>query len=258
MRIQAIIATSLLFLTPLAHAQTIHDAAKKGDLEAMKKMLAESPFLRKSINTSGQTPGAIAAYEGQTAIVEYLLGTGLSVNDPDSMGRTLLMNACEGGKFDLVKLLITKHRASVTAKDVKGWTVVHFASRKNPPEMLQYLLDQRADPNVEDEQGNTPLMLAVGQKLLPQSTLLVERKADVNKVNKVGRTALHIAAEKKVKALVELLIKAGAKAGGKDRDGKTAMDIATAAGAPELVPLLEKTVSKKTGPTKPSKDKKSK
>ena len=247
----------LLLAASLAGAEGIHDAAKAGDLATVKKLLAESPFLRKSLDQAGRTPGTVAAAAGQIAVVEYLLGAGVKVDDASSNGRTMLHEACEAGKLDMVKLLVTKYRASLSAKDQKDWQPIHCASRKNPVEMLQFLLDQRADPNAEANMGATPLIMATAMKLQPQVALLVQRKADVNKADNLNRTPLHIAAKNKDKALVELLIKAGAKAGEKDKDGKTAMDEATAAGAPELVPLLEQTlgggVNKRPGLSRPQK-----
>ncbi len=234
---------SVILLTlaaDLCRAEPIHEAAKAGDVETVKKLITETPFLRKATDAGGQTPAMVAASYGQVKVVEYLLGSGIGVNETTANKRTLLHAACEGGRVDMIKLLVTRYRADVQAKDDNGWQPVHIAARKDPVAMLQFLLEQRADPNAAAKNGVTPLFLATERKLQPQVQLLLQKKADPNKANMELRTPLHVAAKNKDKVLVELLLKAGAKNGAKDKDGKTALDEATAAGATDIVPLLEK------------------
>lgn len=237
----------------LVRAEPIHDAAKAGDVETVKKLITQTPFLRKATDAGGQTPALVAANYGQVKVVEYLLGSGIGVNEATANKRTMLHAACEGGRVDMIKLLVTRYRADVNVKDYNDWQPVHIAARKDPATMLQFLLEQRADPNAVAKNGVTPLFLATERKLQPQVQLLLQKKADPNKANEELRTPLHVAAKNKDKALVELLIKAGAKNGAKDKDGKTALEEATAAGATDLIPLLEKAGGPATGKRSKSK-----
>ncbi len=238
MRISAL-AASFLLMASMAQAQNIHDAAKAGDLATVKKMIAEQPFMRKALDATGRSPAMAAARAGQIATVEYLLSTGIGVDEASPEGRTMLHEACDGGKFDMVKLLVTKHRASITLEDRRKWSAIHFACRQNPPEMLKFIVDQRANVNATSDLGATPLIMAVANKRQPQVEFLIQRKADVNKADTWNRTPLHIAAKNNDKAMLDLLIKSGAKCGLKDKDGKSALDEAIAAKA-DFVPVLEK------------------
>ncbi len=250
MRLSAL-AASVLLMTAMAQAQNIHEAAKAGDLATVKKMIAEQPFMRKALDASGRSPAIAAAKAGQIPMVEYLLSTGIGVDDATPEGRTMLHEACDSGKFDMVKLLVTKHRASVTLEDKKKWSAIHFACRQNPPEMLKFIVDQRANVNATSDLGATPLIMAVASKRQPQVEFLIQRKADVNKPDAWNRTLLHIAAKNNDKVLLDLLIKSGAKCGLKDKDGKSALDEAIAAKA-DFVPVLEKMC---TAPTSGGKSK---
>lgn len=245
---------SLLVAAGSLRAEPIHDAAKAGDVETVKKLITETPYLRKAIDTSGNTPAIIAAGAGQIKVVEYLLSIGVGVNDTSSSRRTMLHAACDGGRLDMVKLLLTKYRADVNAADDKKWQPIHFAARKNPLEILQLLLDQKADANAKANLGSTPLIMATAMKMQPQVQLLLQRKAAVNQADDWNRTPLHVAAKNKDLPMVELLIKAGAKGGPKDKDGKTALDEATAAGDPAIIALVEK-VSPAAKPERKSKTK---
>ncbi len=238
-------ALILLAGATLARAEPIHDAAQAGDLATVKKLLAESPFLRKALDPGGRTPATIAAGAGRIEVVEYLLSTGVSVKDANPDGRTMLHAACDGGKYEMVKLLVTKYRAPLGVADAQGWQPIHFACRKDPVDMLRLLIDQKADVNAQSKPGATPLIMATSMKMKAQVALLIERRADANKADSWNRTPLHVAAKNKDKAMVEMLLKAGGRVGGKDKDGKSALDEAVAAGATDIIPLLEKAI----GPT---------
>lgn len=235
-----LLGAALLLGGTMAQAEQIHDAARTGNLDEVKRLLKESPFLRKSIDGNGQTPAVMAAWAGQTAVVEYLLGAGVKVTDANPNGKNMLHAACEKGRLDLVKLLVLKYRAPVDTKDGNGWSAIHYASRQDPVDVLRFILDQKGNVNDTTTPGATPMIMAVAMKKQPQVQLLLERKADVNKADNGKRTPLHVAAKNKDKAMVELLLKAGARGGVKDKDGKTALDEAVAAQATEIIPLLEK------------------
>lgn len=243
----------LLAATGAIRAAPIHDAARKGDLETVKKLISETPHLKKALDTSGNTPAIIAAGAGQIGVVEYLLSIGVEVEDATGTRRTMLHAACEGGQLDMVKLLITKYRADINAADFKKWQPVHIAARKNPPEMLQFLIAQRADVNARAHEGYTPLQQATTSKLQPQVQLLLKAKAKVNEADDFQKfTPLHLAVKNKDLAMVELLIKAGAKGGPADKYGKTALDLAIESGDPALIALVEK-VSPPAKPNRKSK-----
>jgi ankyrin repeat protein len=230
-------------------ADSIHDAARAGNLAEVQRQVKESPFLRKSLDGSGRTPANVAAAAGRIPVVEFLISSGVTVQDTSPTKRTMLHEACDGGQLAMVKLLVTKYRASVNAKDEKDWQPIHFACRRDPVEMLQFLLDQKADPNATAYLGATPLIMATSMKKHDQVRLLLQRKADVNRTDSWNRTALHVAAKNKDKVLVELFLQSGGRVGGKDKDGKSALDEAIAAGATDIIPLLEKAA----GPSRKSK-----
>ena len=225
----------------MASGEPVHDAARAGRLDEVKAAIKATPFLRSAQDGSGQTPAILAAGAGQVAVVEYLLSVGVKVDDATPTKRTMLHAACDGGKLEMAKYLVLKHRANVKAADERGLQPIHLAAQRNPIELLQFLIDQRADVNAQSKVGATPIMGAVNKKMRPQVELLLKNKADPNKAGEMGRTPLHYAVQQKDLPMVELLVKAGAKSGPKNSTGNTALDEATAAGLTDIVTLLERT-----------------
>jgi ankyrin repeat protein len=77
--------------------------------------------------------------------------------------------------------------------------------------MVKLLLEQNADPNTQNHNGWTPLMLAArsGQPLVVST--LIRYGADVRITSSDRRSALYIAREHKQKKVAAILLKAGAK-----------------------------------------------
>ena len=236
-----VLLVALLLASWEVRAQSIHKRAQEGDLEGIQQLLREQPQLRNAFDGAGRTPAKVAAAAGQVAVVDYFLGTGIRADETTPGNRTLLHEACANGRLEVVRLLVTKYRASLTVEDSRRWTAIHFACLKEPVEVLRFLLDQRANPNAPVAYGATPLHIAAGQKLSPHVALLLQRKAEVNKTDSSGRTALHVAAKNQDVEMAKLLLKAGARCGTKDQEGRTALDEALSGGAVDVAQVLEKT-----------------
>jgi hypothetical protein len=73
------------------------------------------------------------------------------------------------------------------------------------------LLDRGASVNARDEDGRTPLMLAVAQGRLEIVRLLLQRGADPNAADYSGKTPLQLAADQNLNDMVALLRGAGAR-----------------------------------------------
>ena len=113
-----------------------------------------------------------------------LLKLGVSPDERDRRGRTLLSSVCAGNDFSLVNLPALQ--------------------------VAQALIESGADVNASDRNGQTPLMLAAGSGAVDMAALLMSSGARVNATTGDGHTALIIAAGKGKKPMVALLLKAGA------------------------------------------------
>jgi hypothetical protein len=106
-------------------------------------------------------------------------------------------------------------------------------------ERIKKLLEEGADPNIRDGDGNTPLHFAASKGCAEVARLLLRHGADPNAQDKNGETPLHVAAYWGRVDVVRLLLEHGADPTVKNKDGDTPLDIARARGHREVVSLIE-------------------
>ena len=100
-------------------------------------------------------------------------------NDPFS-----LMNSEEVSKEELGKL-----------QDLKGWSLLHFACSRGYGDIVDVLSGNYFDPDVPDNNGWTPLMVAINDFQIEVTTVMIAKKVNVNHSNKDGTTPVYIAAQ---------------------------------------------------------------
>jgi cytohesin len=146
-----------------------------------------------------RTPLHQAAMRGRMEVVEFLLSQGASVNAVDSRGQTPLLIAIgvDAGTTELAMKntrhilgLLLAHGADVNFGEGKR-TALHKAVSRNRKDLVEVLLDYKANINAKDQYGNTPLHWAVSQKNKHMVELLLERGANVNARNSQRRTPLY-------------------------------------------------------------------
>ena len=136
--------------------------------------------------------------------------------------------ALAGQNFQLAQLL---HLCG-SSMDPQGnfnKTLLHSTAYYGDLEMVQILLDCKADVNAQAECGSTPLGFALSGPHLSDARvvrLLLGHSADPNIQVLHGLTLLHHASKKGWIEVVHLLIEHGARVEVKDDDGKTPLDVA--------------------------------
>lgn len=103
-----------------------------------------------------------------------------------------------------------KNGEEVNAKDVSGWTPLHWAASRNNVKIAKALIDSGADLKGRTGQGWTPLHAAIFPGDLAVTELLIGQGADVNAKGDQGETPLHLAALNGLKEKAAFLIANGA------------------------------------------------
>jgi ankyrin repeat protein len=194
--------------------------------------------------------------------VHILIDAKADVNAQNIYGRTPLMNSVEN--LEVAKLLI-ENGADLAKRDEKGSTALHMACEEGEVDVVQLLIDAKADVNAQNNDGRTPLMWVkegLLAKLLIENGadleveddtgsttlyyaclrgvevvhILIDAKADVNAQNIYGRTPLMNSVENL--DVAKLLIENGADLAKKDEDGNTALHMACDKGVADVVQLL--------------------
>jgi hypothetical protein len=78
-------------------------------------------------------------------------------------------------------------------------------------ELIKYLLDSGADPNLCDVAGNTPLISAARIGFLEAVHLILDRGVKFNHKNDSGLTALNVAEQSAHHEIVQILKRFGAE-----------------------------------------------
>ncbi|WP_448585995.1 ankyrin repeat domain-containing protein [Thermaurantiacus sp.] len=93
-----------------------------------------------------------------------------------------------------------------------GESALHIATRRRDTPWMAFLLQNGADPNIRDNEGNTPLILAAATGFVDGVRVMLAGKAQIDAVNSKGQTGLFKAVELRDLATVRLLLEQGASA----------------------------------------------
>ena len=129
-------------------ADTLSDAAAKGDLQAVRALL-DSGVPADSRSADGRTPLICAAMASHLGVVSALLEAG----------------------------------ADVGARSVDGSTALTTAALWNQPDVVRRLLAHGADPDAADGSGWTPSDIARTRGYTAIAELLGHRQPDIKKEN---------------------------------------------------------------------------
>jgi len=219
-------------------AEPIHDAARKGDVAEVKRLLEQDPKLvnlaERAMN-SGVVPLHYAAEEGHEAVVELLLASGARIDARGSYGTALELAVFFGhrdvaelllgkgarldfftasglGKTDEMERFLRADQSLIDAADHDGQTALHWAAYTGQKAAAELLLAKGAKVDQQKTIGGdwswsgTPLHYAAwaGRKQIAE--LLLAHMADVNARDDWGRTPLFVAVYNNQVAVAEVLI----------------------------------------------------
>jgi len=150
-------------------------AVQKNDVAAVKKLIAQGVNVNE-LESSGDAPLVMSAYEGHTEITRLLLEAGADVKavDPD-MQATALHAAAYAGRASDAKLLIEHHIDINKQGPRNGYTALHDAIWQNNVDVARLLIDSGANLTLKNHSGQTPLDFAKA-KHATQIIAMIEAK----------------------------------------------------------------------------------
>lgn len=193
--IQAVVLTCLMSFS--VSAGDIHKAARKGDLEDVRALIADGADLYELDRVVGSALHWAAArghLEVARELIEAGAGPSQEAHEPDRL--TPLHLASASGHTALVGLLV-EAGAQLEAGEGRVGTPLHFAAKADSADVVQLLLDAGANPAATTSNGAYgiyPLHLAAEGGATNALSKLLDHGFPVNAVNEeTGVTALHLA-----------------------------------------------------------------
>jgi len=149
------------------------------------------------VDESGRTALHYAAEFNHVRIVDFLLRLNANKEARDKFGWTPLHYAASKGYIEAVKSLIREAGSKRSIPDDNGFTALHEAARNGHLECVIELVkigpDLIADRNAVSVHGSTPLHLAAYHKHLAVCKFLVSQRADFTLKNNDGKMPLDVA-----------------------------------------------------------------
>ncbi len=133
----------------------LHLAAREGALGVVQTLAAADIILNRK-NPSGETAIMLAALQGHTEVVKFLISREAEVNQP---GWTPLIYAATSGRNEIIKILIENH-AYIDATSPSGVTALMMAVRGGHRSTVKLLIDEDADVTVRNDVGDSALTWA--------------------------------------------------------------------------------------------------
>ena len=202
---------TLLHLELGPHGSSWRPVTTWSDDHLVAELLLEHGADANARDDSHKTPLLLAMRHRTSSIVRCLLEHGADPNLVYEEGKTLLhlLSGSRGSNWRsltdrpgdlLVEKLSPEHGVNMNARDHVSKTSSLLVMRREAPSIASFLLQHGANPNMEDNEGNTPL-----------HTLLLERD-DNNNDNDV--------------LILQLLLKLGADTSARNKNHGTPLDLA--------------------------------
>ncbi|WP_147676314.1 ankyrin repeat domain-containing protein [Algibacter pacificus] len=170
MKLIVLLLLPLLALSQSKNNTDIFDAVRQGNLNQVKQYIEVDRKVVDTLNSHNHSLLIIAAYYNQQSIVEHILPYVTNLNHNSDNG-----------------------------------TALAAAVVKNNVEIIKVLLNHKADVNLTDANGVSPLMYAIMFKNIQVIKLLIEHGADLKLTDKTGKSTFEYAISSDNQEIINLL-----------------------------------------------------
>ena len=188
------------------------DVAVEGGLDQAKSLIAAKADVNAR-DEDGATPLMAASIFGYRGVVQALLEAKADANARNKDGMTPLMYASAGNNLEVAQTLLEAKNNTVD--------LLTAGSMGDNVQVVRALIDAKAEVNVRNRDGITPLMYASVGGNIEVVRALLEARADVNAKDNDGMTPLMYASMGYNAEVVQALLETKANVMARDKDGNT-------------------------------------
>lgn len=216
--------------------ENINEILKNINNYSVDKSTLDSPVLRK------QTGLQVAIKYNFPELAKFFVENGADTMLPD--GQLVHSSIKSSDDTRYLKCLLENKKTKVNIANDGGETPLHIAAKLGAIETCGLLIENGADLNMKDIDGNIPLHLlaknlscdedsleALDEKKLNVAKLMIEKTNNINQTDSFGETVLHIIARKTDKTkrnnmfLADFFIKNGVDPNLTNKWGKRASEV---------------------------------
>ena len=214
-------------------------ASKNGDINRLKELTGLETYVNGQNIFSGITPISMAALNGKTEAVAFLLSKGAKINGKSRDGGTALHGAAFLGHAETVNLLINKG-ADLNIRNNKGETPLDNSSGEWS-DGLQGIVELVAgflkiEVNMEEVKSGRPKVAAILRKYGGKPGALIARQTTAKNDNE--EKDIWMAAKKGNLDAVKSFLEKGIKVNSIDPSGVTPLSMAALTGEMETAKFL--------------------
>lgn len=178
---------------------------------AMLQALLESGIDINQQNEDGDTPLMISAAHGKGLCLEVLINAKADIHiiNEKTRSNTTALSYAAASTHEKETLSLIAHSANVESPAPNGQTILGRICKYNKDgcgRIVSILIEARANVNHQDQDGQTPLILAIQKENRSNVSSLIKAKAEVNLSDKQGFSPLMHAVIKKHSEIVGELI----------------------------------------------------
>ena len=172
-------------------------AAASGQKDIVKLLLANGAEVDKT-DPSGETAFHKASRSDQIVVMRLLIQRGADINKKDNEGNTPLLACCRVVRIRPIKYLITSN-VNLNATNNNGENALlvvlkfkHYSrttdNRSGAEKAANYLIEAGIDIHCRDNDGLTPVFLAITWRMVSTVALLISRGANFLGRDNAGRS----------------------------------------------------------------------
>uniref|UniRef100_A0A915D1I2 Non-specific serine/threonine protein kinase n=1 Tax=Ditylenchus dipsaci TaxID=166011 RepID=A0A915D1I2_9BILA len=212
-------------------ASAIFVACEEGNLAQLEELSNVHRLSLDIVNSMGETPLMVASGAGSEQIVSFLKRKGCPLEMEDRRGDTALFWAARNGHSQVLRNFLTPTDKVACSLDVNKLnkskeTALHVAIRYSQTECAIALLEHAADPDIQDDHGETCVHTASWHGNAFILSILCRFNPNLALKNKDEETALHCASLRGHLECVQSLVENGSPIDVQDQGGQTALHLA--------------------------------
>lgn len=226
---------SIIFHMSVVIAETVTTViSNKSEIIKLDQSIRQNPQYIYSRDDDGRTPLQLAILKNDLTAVRMLIQAKSDANVQDYYGNSSL-HLLAGIDDDQIFNIVIPFIKDINIRNNAGETPVLSAVRKGNHKIVKLLIEKGAKLSISDDDGNSPLHFAGDNDM---AELLCVNHANIEARNEDGETPLMIAISRGRKSMVEFYFEKGAKIDTVNIRGESLLHYAVAYDRKEIVTTL--------------------